>query len=589
MPQAFEHTPLPQVTDYCHPIRLVYLEHSDDHCEEIRCSIIQDNLLEHPKFKALSYAWGDPTTISVPILVNGARYYVTPNCYAALQRLRELGESPVWIDAICINQKDNAEKSRQIPLMGKVYSQARQVLVWLGFSGVEGRRFGETEENLAFGLLRAFVDYGGHAERDFSISYEEFLGIAMSATSPERSWSALKCLLSHTWFTRLWAHQEVTLATDCMIFTKHHSMSYHTFLLVVCRAISPHLQQNGQPGPILADMKNRELLDNLTTISQRARPTFRKLGLESGIDILDEASETLLQDLRSTTVFNCSDPRDRVYAILDLVPNKSFKSQIVIDYNLPINQIYTAATRAFIQATNSLHILCSATGSSHEAEEASLSSWVFNFHPSPRKRGNDRPAPLQPNLYNASAGTSPSYTFSRAGLELDVKGLTIDNIVSSLPNPLSVTFKDEKIFTTAGAEGLFLWLEHFSTYPTGCTPLTAYLRTITADAGPRKMGDPDPGAHPQQFTRFSKQSQEQLEVSFRHEESDSKAIDAAYPLSGRIHNEWVVWINQIQANFSRSLTRASHGKYFFITAKGYMGLCSGEVRDGDAADRKSVV
>ncbi|KAF8856272.1 heterokaryon incompatibility, partial [Acephala macrosclerotiorum] len=158
----------------------------------IRCSIIQDNLLEHPKFKALSYVWGDPTTISVPILVNGARYYVTPNCYAALQRLRELGESPVWIDAICINQKDNAEKSRQIPLMGEVYSQARQVLVWLGFSGVEGRRFGETEENLAFGLLRAF-----------------FLGIAMSATSPERSWSALKCLLSHKWFTRLWAHQEV--------------------------------------------------------------------------------------------------------------------------------------------------------------------------------------------------------------------------------------------------------------------------------------------------------------------------------------------------------------------------------------------
>lgn len=38
----------------------------------------------------------------------------------------------LWIDAICINQHDLAEKARQIPLMTRIYSTAARVLVWLG-------------------------------------------------------------------------------------------------------------------------------------------------------------------------------------------------------------------------------------------------------------------------------------------------------------------------------------------------------------------------------------------------------------------------------------------------------------------------
>lgn len=38
----------------------------------------------------------------------------------------------LWIDAVCINQHDQDEKSRQIPFMGQIYSGAFRVLVWLG-------------------------------------------------------------------------------------------------------------------------------------------------------------------------------------------------------------------------------------------------------------------------------------------------------------------------------------------------------------------------------------------------------------------------------------------------------------------------
>ncbi|TGO37682.1 hypothetical protein BHYA_0091g00140 [Botrytis hyacinthi] len=38
----------------------------------------------------------------------------------------------LWIDALCINQQDKRERSQQVQLMGRVYSQARMVLAWLG-------------------------------------------------------------------------------------------------------------------------------------------------------------------------------------------------------------------------------------------------------------------------------------------------------------------------------------------------------------------------------------------------------------------------------------------------------------------------
>ncbi len=38
----------------------------------------------------------------------------------------------VWIDAVCSNQDDKAEKSKQIPLMTWIYPKAQRVLLWLG-------------------------------------------------------------------------------------------------------------------------------------------------------------------------------------------------------------------------------------------------------------------------------------------------------------------------------------------------------------------------------------------------------------------------------------------------------------------------
>lgn len=38
----------------------------------------------------------------------------------------------LWVDQICINQRDKVKKAVQISLIGTIYQQARQVLGWLG-------------------------------------------------------------------------------------------------------------------------------------------------------------------------------------------------------------------------------------------------------------------------------------------------------------------------------------------------------------------------------------------------------------------------------------------------------------------------
>jgi hypothetical protein len=87
-------------------------------------------------YKALSYTWGDPEDRLV-WNVNGHDMLVTRNLHLALTQFSvQYAGQWLWIDAISINQSDEAKKERehQVGIMRDIYSQAQEVLVWLGAS-----------------------------------------------------------------------------------------------------------------------------------------------------------------------------------------------------------------------------------------------------------------------------------------------------------------------------------------------------------------------------------------------------------------------------------------------------------------------
>jgi Heterokaryon incompatibility protein (HET) len=128
-------------------IRLLRLLPGADETE-IRCRISNHYLVPgrpFEEYEALSYVWGATNTTQRILIEVGDEepgdgldeelvyLEVTVNLHAALLHLRRPNSHRLlWVDAICINQKDLAEREQQVQIMGRIYSMAKTVVVWLG-------------------------------------------------------------------------------------------------------------------------------------------------------------------------------------------------------------------------------------------------------------------------------------------------------------------------------------------------------------------------------------------------------------------------------------------------------------------------
>ena len=119
--------------------------------EPLRCQLF--NLLhDTAEYQTLSYVWGSQK-VTRTIVVNNRPYPSTFNLESALRHLRERHRDGIvlWVDALCINQDDTEERTRQVQLMGDIYKMCKKVIVYLGdrLDGV----------NKADGLPPAVVDF----------------------------------------------------------------------------------------------------------------------------------------------------------------------------------------------------------------------------------------------------------------------------------------------------------------------------------------------------------------------------------------------------------------------------------------------
>lgn len=126
----YDFCPLKAHTD---EIRLLYIE-PDDWEAPIRCRLRVVRLNDpYYTYRTLSYVWGTSES-QQGIYIDGKAFAVRPNLFDAIRRLRTRrdGRDAIWMDAICIDQNDPVERSHQVALMSRIYTQCRKVLVWLG-------------------------------------------------------------------------------------------------------------------------------------------------------------------------------------------------------------------------------------------------------------------------------------------------------------------------------------------------------------------------------------------------------------------------------------------------------------------------
>ncbi|TLS30964.1 hypothetical protein PpBr36_02813 [Pyricularia pennisetigena] len=257
-----------------------------------------DDLTRPIWYTALSYRWGDPHPVR-HITVDGYEMEITVPLFEALNHFRKPNHSVVmWIDQICINQSDNDEKSRQIPLMGRVYQHAINTLIWLGIS--------DSMTGQVFSLLN-------HAATELILDFSQIRipgGLQQRGFPPaeEQVWDDLWDLLDRPWFSRLWIIQEVALSRNAWVVCGDHFMSW-SMLETACS----NLRAAGVSQWLQEKVSKGESTDHCQRVVKLG--TF---GKEDIMSLLNRARES-----------NCWDQRDKIYGLLGI----SRASWVRVDYN----------------------------------------------------------------------------------------------------------------------------------------------------------------------------------------------------------------------------------------------------------------
>lgn len=163
-------------------IRLLCLMPSEDLTAPIECRLHIYPLEKSNKathiYQALSYVWGNSETFQ-SVIIDEKPLLVTANLHAALLQLRDRTfERIIWVDAICINQKDEEEKSHQIGLMAKIFGLADRVIVYLGEAA--------DDSDQALKIIRGVEDE------------------LMDPSSSKENEKRILELLKRPWFQRIW-------------------------------------------------------------------------------------------------------------------------------------------------------------------------------------------------------------------------------------------------------------------------------------------------------------------------------------------------------------------------------------------------
>lgn len=269
-------------------MRLVKIQPAADESDPLVCTLTEVTFGSRPKFEALSYMWGTEK-IDEPITLNGALFEVKRNLLDALRFLRgqvAVGKArqPFWIDAICINQADLKERTRQVRIMDEIYNRAATVVVWLGTK---------------------YTKYQDRSTDDHKCAEdgEEAEGSSQDSSAVQQM--MVRHLRSDPYWERLWILQEIGRATKLRVCFGNWSSSWEGFMDLITLHNS-----DGNSGPMRLNKLRQEKYNGSHTLKR----------------LLVEHQEA-----------KCSEPRDKVYGLVGLA---SDAAEFPIDYGKSLYEVW---------------------------------------------------------------------------------------------------------------------------------------------------------------------------------------------------------------------------------------------------------
>jgi hypothetical protein len=315
-------------------IRLLSVVH-DDTSNAVRCTLQYFPLLSSPPYVALSYAWREPSTregetlSKETVLVDDRHCSVTMNLALALRTLR-VETLCIWVDALCIDQSNTAERSAQVAIMRKIYEHAKKVVVWLGPE--------KGESTLALDFIELIAEQA---------TKPHFLAWLMNTAKGglhEPEWTAFRNLFERGWWTRTWAVQEFILGKEVDFVCGQRIMAAKKLEQALGQAYHYGLSLSKLLRDRHAICFNTRTLRNIITLMSCRNWTERGKSLP------------LLPILNVVNWTSCSDPRDKVYGILGVVTDPAIAS-ISPDYSLPTHEVYRKLVKSLIESNMTLDIL----------------------------------------------------------------------------------------------------------------------------------------------------------------------------------------------------------------------------------------
>lgn len=411
---VYRHRSLSQPTN----IRLLKLLPAQSFWSPLECTLTESDRSPSTQYEALSYVWGKQSP-SVTILLDGIGFSVGENLEGALRQLRPRIGTPrvMWIDAICIDQTNMQERAQQVSQMDDIYRSAAGVVVWLG-----------PETNLTSALFRsvlyqspALTPFKSQVLRNAAFLFEnslEFPFVTVEAKCwgphtrqrpcvqkyvtpegvvPREMVSLLNrtrelafdialtvktrlAVLYRPWWRRVWVLQELVLGTKVTVQCGPKSLdwlSLQSTLFVMARRDTRGLFAQ------LSSPTSHQQLFYLRELQTEIWKVFPFFFLQKSSPLANRVGDvTMAQLVALTHEFEATDPRDKVFALVGLLPTNSQERFVFApDYSIGTRRLCVRAAKYWLETTQTLDVISAWDGLHKTSEgdrmrESVLPSWV---------------------------------------------------------------------------------------------------------------------------------------------------------------------------------------------------------------------